>query len=82
MQTNGGIYLPMVVKGATRVRGNLRQGLPANRTHSPNTGTMLCQHPRQWPNNVPAFGELLLFATSWKGTVLLYRVYRPVYQTR
>ena len=26
-------------------------------------------------NNVPALGKHLLFATSWKGTVLLYRVY-------
>ena len=31
---------------------------------------------------VPALGERLLFATSWKGTVLLYRVYRPAYHTR
>ena len=31
---------------------------------------------------VPALGERLLFATSWKGTVLLYRVYRPAYDTR
>ena len=33
-------------------------------------------------NNVPALGERLLFASKWKGTVLLYRVYRPAYQTR
>ena len=43
---------------------------------------MLCQRRRQWPNNVPALGERLLFAASWKGTVSLYRVYRPAYQTR
>ena len=43
---------------------------------------MLCQRRRRWPNNVPALGERLLFATKWKGTVLLYRVYRPAYQTR
>ena len=58
-------------------------GLPANTTHSPNAGTMLCQRRRRWPNNVPALGERnFLLATSWKGTVLLYRVYRPAYQTR
>ena len=76
----------MVVKRAMRVGGNVRRecetGLPANTTHSPNAGTMLCQCRRQWSNNVPALGERLLFATSWKGTVLLYRVYRPAYQTR
>ena len=49
---------------------------------SPNAGTMFCQRRRRWPNNVPALGKRLLFATSWKGTVLLYRVYRPAYQTR
>ena len=76
MQTNGVIYLPVVVKGATRVGGNVRPGLPANTTHSPNAGTMLCQRRRRWPNNVPALGERLLFATRWKGTVLLYRVYQ------
>ena len=43
MQTNDVIYLPVVVKGATRVGGNVRQGLPANTTHSPNAGRMLCQ---------------------------------------
>ena len=43
LQTNGVIYLPVVVKGATRVVGNVRRGLPANTTHSPNAGTMLCQ---------------------------------------
>ena len=69
LQTNGVIYLPVVVKGATRVGGNVRRGLPANTTHSPNAGTMLCQRRRRWPNNVPALGERLLFATSWKGTV-------------
>ena len=74
MQTSCVIYLPVVVKGATRVDGNVRRGLPANTTHSPNAGTMLCQRRRLWPNNVPALGERLLFATSWKGTVLLYRV--------
>ena len=42
---------------------------PANTTHSPNAGTMLCKRRRRWPNNVPALGERLLFATSWKGTV-------------
>ena len=68
MQTNGVIYLPVVVKGATRVGGNVRRGLPANTTHSPKAGTMLCQRRRRWPNNVPALGERLLFATSWKGT--------------
>ena len=72
LQTYGVIYLPVVVKGATRGDGNVRRGLP----------TMLCQRRRRWPNNVPALGERLLFATSWKGTVLLYRVYRPAYQTR
>ena len=51
LQTNGVIYLPVVV------------------THPPNAGTMLCQHRGRWPNNVPALGECLLFATSWKGTV-------------
>ena len=81
-QKNGVIYLPVVVKGATRVGGNERRGLPANTTHSPNAGTMFCQRRRQWPNNVPAFGKRLLFATSWKGTVLLYRVHTPAYQTR
>ena len=80
MQTNGVIYLPVVVKGATRVGGNARPGLPANTIHSPNACTMLCQRRRRWPNNVPALGERLLFATTWK--VLLYRVYRPAYQTR
>ena len=63
-------------------RRECEPGLPANTTHSPSTGTMLCQRRRQWPNNVPALGERLLSATSWKGTVLLYRVYRPAYQTR
>ena len=82
LQNNGVIYLPVVVKGATRVGGNVRRGLPANTTHSPNAGTMLCQRRRRWPNNVPALGKRLLFATSWKGTVLLYRVYRPAHQTR
>ena len=74
LQNNGVIYLPVVVKGATRVGGNVRRGLPANKTHSPNAGTMLCQRRRRRPNNVPALGKRLLFATSWKGTVLLYRV--------
>ena len=69
MQTNGVIYLPVAVKGATHVGGNVRRGLPANATHSPNAGTILCQRRRRWPNNVPALGERLLFATSWKGTV-------------
>ena len=82
MQINGVIYLPMVVKGATCVGGDVRRRLPANTTHSPNARTMLCQRPRWWANNVPALGESLLFATSWKGTVLLYRVYRPAYKTR
>ena len=82
LQTNGVIYLPVVVKGATLVGGNKRRGLPGNTTHSPNAGTILCQRLRRWPNNVPALGERLLFATSWKGTILLYRVYRPAYQTR
>ena len=79
MQTNGVINLPAVVEGAMRVVGNVRRGLPANTTHSPNARTMLCQCRRRWPNNVPALSERLLFATSWKGTVLLYRVYRPAY---
>ena len=70
MQNNGVIYLPVVVKGATRVGGNVRRGLPANTTHSPNAGTMLCQRRRRWPNNVPALGERLLFATSWKGSIV------------
>ena len=74
LQNNGVIYLPVVVKGATRVGGNVRRGLPANKTHSPNGGTMLCQRRRRWLNNVPALSKRLLFATSWKGTVLLYRV--------
>ena len=60
MQNNGVIYLPVVVKGATRVGGNVRRGLPANTTHSPNAGTMLCQRRRRWPNNVPALGKRLL----------------------
>ena len=30
MQTNGVIFLPVVVKGATRVGGNVRRWLPAN----------------------------------------------------
>ena len=81
LQTNGVIYLPVVVKGATRVGGNVRRGLPANTTHSPNAGTMLCQRCRRWPNNVPALGERLLFATSLVGKAQ-YRVYRPAYQTR
>ena len=63
LQTNGVIYLPVVVKGATRVGGNVRRGLPANTTHSPNAGTMLYQRRTRWPNNVPALGERLLFAT-------------------
>ena len=79
LQTNGVIYLLVVVKGATRVGGNVRRG--GKQTHSPTAGTMLCQRRRRWPNNVPALGELLLFATSWEGTVLLYRLYRPAYQT-
>ena len=82
MQTNGVIYLPVVVKGAMSRRRECETGLPANTTHSPNAGTMLCQRGRRWPNNVPALGEPLLFATTLKGTVLLYRVYRPAYQTR
>ena len=69
MQTDGVIYLPVVGKGATRVGGNVRRGLPANMTHSPNAGAMLCQRRRRWPNDGPALGERLLFATSWKGTV-------------
>ena len=64
LQKNGVIYLPVVVKGATRVGGNVRRGLPANTTHSPNAGTMFCQRRRQWPNNVPALGKRLLFATK------------------
>ena len=28
-------------------------GFPANTTHSPNAGAMLCQRRRRWPNNVP-----------------------------
>ena len=64
LQTNGVIYLPVVVKGASCVGGDVRRGLPANTTHSPNAGTMLCQRHRRWPNNVPALGERLLFATS------------------
>ena len=81
LQTNGVIYLPVVVKRATRVGGNVRRGAPSKHDTF-NVGTMLCQRRRRWPNNVPALGERLLFATSWKGTVLLYRVYRPAYQTR
>ena len=81
LQTNGVIYLPVVVKGATRVGGNVRRGLPANTTHSPNAGTMLCQRCRRWPNNAIALGERLLFATSLVGKAQ-YRVYRPAYQTR
>ena len=50
-------------------------------THTPNAGTMLCQRCRRWPNNVPALGERLLFATSLVGKAQ-YRVYRPAYQTR
>ena len=69
LQTDGVIYLPVVVKGATRVGGNVRLGLPANTTHPPNAGAMLCRRRRRWPNNVPALGERLLFATSWKATV-------------
>ena len=73
LQTNGVIYLPVVVKRATRVGGNVRRGLPANMTHSPDAGTMLCQRRRRWPNNVPALGDCLLFATSWElKAVLLY----------
>ena len=71
MQTNGVIYLPVVVICATRVGGNVRRGLPANTTHSPNAGTMLCQRRRRWPNNVPALGERLLFATIWKGNLVV-----------
>ena len=71
LQTNGVIYLPVVVKGATRVGGNVRRGLPANTTHSPNAGTILCQRRTRWPNNVPALGERLLFATSWKGSLVV-----------
>ena len=52
-------------------RENVRQGLLANTTHSPNAGTMLCQRHRLWPNNVPALGERLLFATSWKGSLVV-----------
>ena len=58
------IYLPVVVKRATRGGGNVRRGLQANTTHSRNAGTMLCQRRRRWPNNVPALDESLLFATS------------------
>ena len=65
LQTNGVIYLPVVVGG------NVRWGLRANTTLSPNAGTMLCQRRRRWPNNVPALGELLLFATSWKDSFVV-----------
>ena len=67
LQTNGVIFLPVVVKGATRVGGNVRPWLPANTTHSPNAGTMLCHRRRRWPNNVPAMGDRLLFATTVVG---------------
>ena len=76
MQTNG------VSCRRCHARRRECETAPANTTHSPNAGTMLCQSRRRWPNIVPALGEPLLFATSLKGTVLLYRVYRPAYQTR
>ena len=31
LQTNGVIYLPVVVEGATRVGGNVRRGAPSKR---------------------------------------------------
>ena len=56
LQTTCVIYLPVVVKGAARVVvfwRDVRQGLPANTTRSPNAATMLCQRRRRWPSIVP-----------------------------
>ena len=56
MQTTCVIYLPVVVKGAARVVvfwRDVRRGLPANTTRSPNAATMLCQRRRRWPSIVP-----------------------------
>ena len=62
MQTNGVIYLPVVVKGATRVGGNVRRGSQQTRHIHPML--VQCQRRRRWPNNVPALGGRLLFATT------------------
>ena len=82
LQTNGIIYLPVVVKGVTRVGGNARRG--ASSKHD--TFTQCCNDVVSASQTVAqqctSIGERLLFATSWKGTVLLYCVYKPAYQTR
>ena len=79
MQNNGVIYLPVVVKGATRVGGNVRK--QETRHIHPMLVQCCVSVADGGSNNVPALGKHLLFATSWKGTVLLYSVYRPAYQT-
>ena len=57
-------------------------GLPANTTHSPNAGAMLCQRRRQWPNNIPAMGVLFLFAGWGRHSLTVVLVlYRPAYLT-
>ena len=56
LQTDGVIYLPVVVKGATRVSGNVRRGLPANTTHSHDAGTMLCQRRRRVAQQCTSIG--------------------------
>ena len=53
LQNNCVIYLPVVVKGGARVVvfwGDVRRGLPANKTHPPNAATMYCQCRRRWTN--------------------------------
>ena len=67
LQTNGVNYLPVAVKG----RGNVRRGLPANTTHSPNAGTILCQRADRDPTMYQHWVNVSLFATSLVGKACL-----------
>ena len=65
LQTNGDIYLPVVVEGGTRVFAfwrDVRRGLPAN-THIHPMPEQCCVSVAQ-RTNVPALGKRLLFAGS------------------
>ena len=79
LQTNCVIYLPVVVKGAACVLScasclvrlvwrDLRRGLPANTTQSPNAPPMLCQRRRRWPTTVATTHCPMLFK-CWASVV-------------
>ena len=79
MQTNGVIHLPVVVKGATRVGGNVRRGSQQTRHIHP----MLVQCCVSVADGGPTMYQhwvdvscLLLVGKAQ------YRVYGPAYQTR